>query len=130
PQSRSFSTGVLTISALQAPSPSALSGACEDRSAEAGAGTAPGSRTSWRGVCTAQFGNIFYMQDQSDSTRTGVALFAPIVNLTLGHSYLVAAAIQEFANETQGTSNVYVRDEGSSTIPSATLQTPSILRDS
>jgi hypothetical protein len=121
PQTRSFYNGVLTCAQIQAPDPAFL-GACEDRSLFAGAGSVAGTRLTFRAVCVNGFGNVYYMSDPQQpgeaQARTAFAMFAPIVPLIEGHKYLISGAVQEFFNETEGTFNVYVRDEGAAAIAS------------
>ncbi len=121
PQTRNFFNGVMSVSLIQAPDPAALAGApCDDRSKFSGTGSAPGTRLSFRAIATGAYGNITYMEDAAGGKRSGVAMFAPIVPLIVGHKYLISGAVQEFFEETEGTGNVYLRDEGVATIPAPT----------
>ncbi len=129
PQDRSFANGVMAIGQIQAPDPLFLGSPCEDRTAFGGSGSAVGTRLTFRGVVTAAFGNLYYMQDDSP-TRSGIAAFAPIVPLTEGHQYLWAGAVQEYFNETEATSNVYLRDEGAAAMPTPVLGTVAVFGDS
>jgi len=129
PQQSSFFNGVIPIGTLQAPDPTFLGAPCEDRTAFGGAGSAAGGRLTFRGVVTAAFGNVYYMQDNSPS-RGGIAAFAPIVPLTVGHQYLWVGAVQEFFNETEATFNTYLRDEGAVAPPAPLVRTVAALGDS
>ncbi len=115
-QTLDFYNGVLSIAQIQAPDPAYLSGVCEDRSRFAGTGSSIGQVLTYRGICTAQYGNLFYMTDRpavdKPQARSGVVLFAPVANPIVGHQYLVTASIQEYYEETEASANVYLRDEG------------------
>ncbi len=130
PASVTFFFGVLTIAEIQAPDPGALAGApCVDRSSFAGAGSTLGTRMTFHGVATAGFGNLNYLQDETGGPRSGIALFAPTVPLVTGHRYLVAGAVQEFVGETEVANEVFLRDDGVGSVPSAILDPVSVLRD-
>jgi hypothetical protein len=129
-QSRAFVDGVIPISLIQAPDPSALIGnPCSDRSLYSGPGSFTGTRLTFRGVVTAAFGNLYYMSDPGGCPRSSIAMFAPIAPLVKGRQYLVSGAVQEFFTETEGTDNVYLRDEGVAAIPAPSIQTIALLQD-
>jgi hypothetical protein len=131
PQTRNFFNGVMTVADLQAPDPAFL-GACEDRSRFAGAGSTAGTRLSFRGVCTGILngGQLFYMQDEAGGPRSGVPVYIPSTPLVPGHKYLIAAALQEFFNETEIVGSVYIVDEGLGTIPEPLVVTAANAADS
>ena len=66
---------------------------------------------------------LYYIQDASRPTRCGVATYAPILPLIVGHQYLLVTGVQEYFEETEATYNVYVRDEGVGTLPTPVVQT-------
>ena len=128
-QERDFFNGVLSPAMVQAPDPIYLAGdVCQDRSRFAGAGSAAGNRLSVSGTVTFALGSQYLFQDGT-GLRSGLAVFAPIVPLTPGHRYLFVGAVQEYYEETEATSNVYVRDYGSAPVPAATVQTVGVLSD-
>jgi hypothetical protein len=134
PNSVTFWNGLNPISLVQAPDPgpSGLGAIpCLDRSIFAGVGSAIGTEAlTFRGVCTAAFpGGLYYLQDNSAATRCGVAMYAPILPLTVGHQYLMVSGLQEYFEETETTRNVYVRDEGAVALPAPAVQTVGVLRD-
>lgn len=130
-QSLPFFNGVMTIANIQAPNPTALAGApCDDRSRYAGTGATLGGRLTFRGTVVKAFGDLYYMQDASAATRNGISMFAPLSGLVVGRQYLIAGAVQEFFQETEAASNVYLRDEGPAPVPSPVLQPMSVLDDS
>jgi hypothetical protein len=131
-QSRTFWNGLTPISDVQAPEPASLAAVpCLDRSVFAGVGSAIGAEhVTIRGVCTAALpGGLYYVQDNSAATRCGVAMYAPIVPLVVGNQYLLVSSVQEYFEETEATSTVYVRDEGVGTLPTPAVQTIAVLRD-
>ncbi len=129
-QSRTFWNGITPIAEIQAPDPDSLAGPHVDRSRMAGVGSAVGDRLSYRGVCTAVFPEgLNYIQDLSGATRTGLATYATVAPLTVGHQYLVVATVQEYFGETESTGNVYLRDEGPAAIPAPVVQTVAVLQD-
>jgi hypothetical protein len=131
-QSRTFWNGLTPIATIQAPDPASLAAApCVDRSIFAGAGAAIGAeKVTYRGVCTAVFPEgLYYMQDNSAATRCGLATYAPVAPLVLGHQYLIVMGIQEYFEETESTGNVYLRDEGVATLPTPVVRTVGVLRD-
>jgi hypothetical protein len=110
-QTLNFIQGVLTVKDVQTPAAASLP-LYDDRSRFAGAGTAFGTRFSVRGVATAQFGSLFYMQDEGGGLRSGVSVFGPISTLVPNHKYLIAGRVQEFDFETEVVNTVYIADEG------------------
>jgi hypothetical protein len=80
-------------------------------------------KLTYTGVCTGAVGNVFYLEDPAGGARSGVAVFAPPVNLITGHAYLIASGIQEFPalaaglSETEMTGVAYVRDLGATSVP-------------
>ncbi len=111
-QARSFIQGVLTIADVQSPDPLYLGPACEDRSRFAGPGDQPGIRVTIRGVSSAGFGSLEYLEDGLGAVRGGISLLAPIQPTTEEHRYLIAAAIQELGGETGVVNTAYMRDDG------------------
>lgn len=131
-QSATFWNGLSLISDLQAPDPASLAAApCVDRSLLAGAGSAVGSyKATVRGVCTAALpGGLYYLQDNTGTTRSGVAMYAPMTPMVVGNKYLAVTAVQEYFGETEATGNIYIRDEGVGTLPAPIVQTVAVLRD-
>lgn len=113
-QSLNFIQGVLTIADIQAPDPASLA-SLVDRSRFAGPGTAQGTRLSFRGVATGQFGSLFYMQDAGGGLRSGLSVFGPSATLVPGRQYLIAGRVQEFDFETEIVNTVFIVDEGAVT---------------
>jgi len=133
-ESRTFWNGLTPISVIQAPELDPLppgNALCPDRSLFAGVGSAAGSeKVTYRGVCTAAFPEgLYYVQDATSPTRGGLATYAPITPLIVGHQYLLVASIQEYFEETESTYNVYARDEGVVTPPAPVVRTVAVLRD-
>ena len=133
-QSKTFWNGLTPIADIQAPELNPLppgNALCPDRSVFAGLGSAPGAeKVTYRGVCTAAFPEgLYYVQDASSPTRAGVATYAPLLPLIVGHQYLLVTNIQEYFEETEALYNVYVRDEGVATLPTPVVQTVAVLRD-
>jgi hypothetical protein len=130
-QSKTFWNGLTPISDIQAPEVSGGLALCPDRSMFAGVGSAAGAeKVTYRGVCTAAFPEgLYYVQDASSPTRCGIATYAPVTPLIVGHQYLLVSNIQEYFEETESTYNVYVRDEGNVTSPTPVVQTVAVLRD-
>ena len=141
-QSRTFANGVMRCTAVQKPSPAGLAEApCHDRTRFSTAAGVAATRISYRGVCVAVLGTVYYLADETshvDSLRSALPVFAPPVPMTVGHRYLVAGQVSEFdgistqiANGlTEGVNTVYQVDEGAATIPTARLQTVAVLADS
>ena len=109
-QSLNFIQGVLDIVTIQTPNTASFPTA--DRSRYAGPGTAQGTRLSYRGVTTGQFGSLFYMQDPGGGLRSGLSVFGPSATLVPGRQYLIAGRVQEFDFETEIVNTVYIVDEG------------------
>jgi hypothetical protein len=128
---RNFANGVMTVAKIQKPSAAALAGSpCDDRSAFSGPGNQNnGGRISTRGVCTIAIGSTYWIQDLAGGPRSGVAVFAPLVPLTVGRKYLIAGAAQEFFGETEVTGTVFVKDEGVAAPPSPIIKSIAVLRD-
>jgi hypothetical protein len=128
PQTRNFINGILSINMIQAPNPDSLP-VCKDRSRFAGTGAAAGTRLTARGVVTAAINNLFYVSDVGGGLRNGAALFAPIAPVQVGTEYLYAGAVQEFGDETELVSSVYVQQVGAAAVPAPLLTTVSQLAD-
>jgi hypothetical protein len=127
PQSRTFVNGVLSVAEISAPDPDSLAGMpCIDKSAFAGAGGRIdegelGTRVSFTGVCTGQFGNLYTFEDPSPSSagnHGGITVSAPPVALTVGGRYQLAGAVAMSFGETRFTSVQHVVFQGSSAVPS------------
>ena len=122
PQTRSFYNGVLTCAQIQAPDPAFL-GACEDRSLFAGAGSVAGTRLTVP-CCLRQRVRQRLLHVRSAAARRGPGphRLRDVRSHRAAHrraaKYLISGAVQEFFNETEGTFNVYVRDEGAAAIAS------------
>lgn len=112
-QSRTFIMGVLSIAELQAADPSAY----------AGPGTAAGPVLTFEGTCTSVFGSLYYMQTEGGGVRTGVAAYAPIVPLQIGHRYRLSGEVLEFHGETEVSYNDYVEDLGAGVVPNPVVLT-------
>jgi FlgD Ig-like domain len=128
PQSRNFVNGILSIEMLQEPNPDSL-GVCKDRSKFAGLGATAGTRLTARGVVTSAINNLFYVSDVGGGLRRGAALFAPIAPVVPGRQYLYGGAIQEFGDETEIVSSVFVQDLGPAAVPAPLLTTVAQLAD-
>jgi hypothetical protein len=131
-QSVTFWNGLTPIADVQAPDPAGLlASPCTDRSLFAGTGSALGDyRFTMRGVCTAVFPEgLNYLQDNTGNPRSGVAMYAPMAPLVVGHQYLMVTGVQEYFGETEATGNIYLRDEGVGTMPTPIVQTVGVLRD-
>ena len=130
-QTRNFYAGILPITMIQAPDPGPLAASpCEDRSKFALAGNqATGGRMSVRGICTAAIGSTYWIEDAAGGARSGVAVFAPIQQMSVGRKYLLAGGVQEFFGETEVTNNVFIRDELPATAPTPVIKTVHVLRD-
>jgi hypothetical protein len=116
PRGASFFNGLLSISTIQAPDPDSL-GVCVDRSKFAGPGLTDGKKLSFTGVVTAfMLGREYYVQDQAGGPRSGIKVFAP-ATMIVGHKYLVATNITEFAGETECNRPTYLRDLGVAPTP-------------
>jgi hypothetical protein len=115
-QSRTFYNAVLTVKEVQTAAPESLT-VCLDRSRFAGVGSTVGTRLSVRGIGVGKFGSLQYMEDAGAPQRSGVSVFGPSAPLDLGHRYLIAGQCQEFGGETEIANNVYLEDQGATTIP-------------
>jgi hypothetical protein len=127
-----FWNGLTPIADVQAPDPVSLAGApCVDRSLFAGTGSGVGTyKFTIRGVCTAALpGGLYYMQDNTGATRSGVAMYAPMSPMVVGNQYLAVSSVQEYFGETEATANIYLRDEGVGTLPAPTVQAVAVLQD-
>lgn len=107
-QAFSFRYGIVTPAMIQTADPDSLSQACRDVSQYLDTQL----HTTFRGVCTAAFGNLYYIQG-STNPRDAISIFAPPSGLTVGHQYVIASSTtQEFFDETEMIGIVYVADEG------------------
>ena len=129
-QSVTFWNGLTPITDIQAPELSGGLALCPDRSMFAGAGSAIGAqKVTFRGVCTAALpGGLYYVQG-AGSTRAGIATYAPISPMVVGHQYLLVSGVQEYFEETESTGIPYLRDEGVVALPAPAVQTVGVLRD-
>jgi hypothetical protein len=127
-QSRSFVQGVLTVAEVQTPDASVLP-TFDDRSRWAGLGTLPGTKLTFRGICTGEYAPSYTVEDADGGLRGGILVFAPISPMVKGHKYLFAGQVQEFSHETEAVSNVYSVDEGVGTLPAPKLGNISVLKD-
>jgi hypothetical protein len=124
-QGQAFYVAVVTPAEIQAPDPVALGGApCVDQTKYL---TVP---VTARGICTAKFGNIYYLQGVAGGLRNGVAVYAPPVPMVPGRQYVVSGVMVEYYRETEYNTVYYVRDEGASTIAAPILQSVAVLADS
>jgi hypothetical protein len=118
-QDESFRYGIVSPAQIQTADPDSLALACHDVTQY----LRNQLNTTFRGVCTAKFDNLYYIQG-STGPRDAVAVFAPPSELTVGNQYvLVASLTQERFDETQMSQIIYLADEGPTTIP-ATLTIP------
>jgi len=127
-QTRTFVNGVLTIADVEKPDPAMLL-LFDDRSRFAGAGTTAGTRMTYRGVATDNWGSLYYMQDLGGGVRSGVSVFGPSTPLVPGHKYEVVGQVQEFGLETEVVNTVYIVDEGVGAVPAPQLETVHVLAD-
>jgi hypothetical protein len=129
PQSRTFINGILTAAEIQTADPDSLAGTpCVDRSRFAGPGgqltQGPvGTRASMAAVMGARYGALYYMMDEGDVTRGGVAAFAPPSVLATGTRYRLTGGIQEFFGESEFSNIIEVEALGAGTVPSPTVRT-------
>ncbi len=129
PQSRTFINGILTAEEIQRADADSLAGTpCVDRSRFAGPGgqltQGPvGTRASMAGVMGARYGALYYMMDEGDVNRGGIAAFAPPSVLNTGTRYRLTGGIQEFFGETEFSNIIEVEALGAGTIPSPTVRT-------
>ena len=124
PQSRTFVNGLLTAQEVQAANPDSLivGPDCLDRSRFAGpAGQISqglgGTRCSMAAVVGARYGTLYYMMDNPNADRAGVAAFAPPATLNVGTRYRLTGAIQEFFGETEFSFIGEVEALGAGTVP-------------
>jgi hypothetical protein len=132
PQSRNFYYGVIPMMTVRAPDPdSLLAIPCQDRSLFSGAGSAPGQRLTFRGVCVGVLpGSLWYLEDASRAQRSAVTMYGALGTPVVGRQYLWVGALQEYYGETEGVYPVYMRDEGAVTPLEPVVQTVHVLRDS
>jgi predicted extracellular nuclease len=127
-QTQTFVNGVLTIQEIEQPNVAMLP-LFDDRSRFSGAGTAPGTRMSFRGVATGAYGTLYFMQDLGGGNRSGVSVFGPSTPLSPGRKYLVVGQVQEFGLETEVVNSAYIVDEGVGAVPGPVLQPVAVLAD-
>jgi hypothetical protein len=132
PETRNFYNGVIPMMTVRAPDPdSLLTTPCQDRSLFSGAGSAPGQRLTFRGVCVGVLpGSLWYLEDASRAQRSAVTMYGALGTITTGNQYLFVGALQEYYGETEGVYPVYMRDEGAVTPLDPVVQTVAVLRDS
>ena len=130
PANSTFLAGVMTTGEMSTPDPdSLLKSPCQDKSRYAGGlgdytNGLFGPRSTFTGIVTGIFGNLYYMQDdnsvspfQQDGSHRGITVFAPPVALTLGHRYIIAGADEEFYKENEFAAITYVSDQGVAGVP-------------
>jgi hypothetical protein len=129
PQSKTFINGVMSIREVSAPNPDSILSDVPptDRSRFAGVGGQvsqglAGPRMTCQGVCTGNFGTLSTFED-ADAHATGdhggVSAFGLPITPIVGHSYLIAANVQEFFGETELNFTTYQIDQGAVTVPDA-----------
>ena len=128
PQSRTFINGVLTAAEIQQANPDSLVAGptCLDRSRFAGGGGQisqgnVGTRATMAATSGARYGSIYYMMDQNNPNRGGVAAFAPPAVLTVGHTWRLVGQVQEFFGETEFSNIIDAADQGPSAVPTPKL---------
>lgn len=124
--------GVLSIPMIQAPDPDSLvaAGGCIDRSKYSGPGLTDGPRLSFSGVVTGRFfTREYYIQDEAGGPRSGMKVFQPSAALTIGHKYLLATGVTEFAGETEANGPRVVQDLGTVSPPALFSNTLQVLDD-
>lgn len=128
---RAFVNGLLSIPMIQAPDQASLdANPCVDRSKYSGPGITSGPRLSFTGVVTGRFfTREYYLQDEAGGPRSGMLVFQPSQVLTIGHKYLMAAGVTEFAGETEANGPKVVQDLGAVSPPSFFSSTLQILDD-
>jgi len=125
PATRNFVYGVLSCAEMSAPDPDTLAGAdCFDMSVYSGGGGrfangAFGPRSTITGIVTAQYGNLFYFEDEGAPLRGAVTVFAPPGPMQVGRRYTIAGAGQEYVSETEYAAIQYLRDDGPAAVPAA-----------
>jgi hypothetical protein len=129
-ESRTFISGVLDIATVQAADPVALvAPVCEDRSRFAGSGNAAGVPLAVRGVVTARFGRVHYLESAGGGPRSGMSALLRHCSLVIGHRYVLAGSVREADGETQLTNVSYATDEGPDAVPAPITQTAAVLAD-
>jgi hypothetical protein len=139
PVSRFFLDGVMSVGEMSQPNPDTLAAIpCVDKALYSGAGGEFlngnfGSRSTFSGIATAQYGNLYYFEDGttdpavSQHFSRGITVFASPVNFVLGHRYLIAGACEDFWQENEFASIVFVADQGTAGVPAPwTSYTPDI----
>ena len=138
PQTRSFLFGVLSCGEMAQPNPDTLatgSGGqpCVDKPLYSGPGGeflsqgVIGPRSTFTGIVTAKFGNVYYMEDGTHDpplnqiNSRGITAFAPPQDMAVGHRYIIAGGCQNFWSETEFTAIQYVQDLGVVAIPGPLL---------
>ncbi len=120
---RNFTNGVITVQMIQGPNPDSLVSVtgCKDNANFLGGNNGGTARISVRGVCAGVQGALYTLMDPAGGPRSGVAVFAPISPLVMGHDYLVVGALQEFPSNTSGETEVvgtvYIQDYGTASLP-------------
>jgi hypothetical protein len=90
-------------------------------------------RLTYRGICIGGVGNVYYIETVGGGLRSGLSVFAPPVAMVTGRTYLIASSLQEFPalaaglSETEMLGVVYMRDEGATAVPAASVQTIHLL---
>ncbi len=137
-QNRTFVNGVLSIAEVQAPDPVGLGETpCHDRSRFCTATGGNGTRLTYRGVSTAGFGTLEYIEDAAGGLRSGLAVFGAPTNLAEGHEYIISGQVQEFdginttiaGGMTEGAAEQYIEDLGPATAATPVVQTIHVLSD-
>jgi hypothetical protein len=123
-QQKTFHFDVLSPAQVQGPDPDALAESpCRDIGRYQ-----TGGPTTIRGIVQAKFDNTYYLS-ATNSQRDGIAVYSQSQALTLGHRYVVVGTVQEFVDETQISTIVYVADEGIAANPAAVVQTIPVVID-
>jgi len=129
PQQRTFLFGVLSCGEMSQPNPDTLAAVpCVDKALYSGPGGeflngGFGPRSSVTGIVTGRYGNLYYMEDGTpdpavnQTNSRGITIFAPPQTLTVGHRYLLAGAAQDFWQENEFVSIVYIQDKGTPGVP-------------
>lgn len=137
-QSRTFINGVLSLAEIQAPDPAVLAAIpCGDRSRFTTATGGSGTRLTYRGIQVFGVTGLNYLSDPVAGQRSGMTVFGSPQPLVAGHKYELAGQVQEFdginttinAGETEGVTTVFLKDEGTATIPAPQLETIKVLTD-
>jgi hypothetical protein len=123
-QESSFHFGVLSPILVQGGDPDSLSAVpCRDVGRYQ-----TGGPTTIRAIVQARFDNTYYMS-ATNNQRDGMAVFAPPQILTVGRQYVIVGFVQEYFDETQMSTIVYVADEGAAANPAAVVQTIPVVVD-